>query len=121
MELLRPLLNSSEKVLKSRGIKGLIAHNKALRLSLLHYLSGEFPKKKIEGVKLDVSGFPKILGNMKSNFNVLSKQNVHLVRLVLTALFSTRAVSIGTAPDVRSIKEPAQLELPILESYVAKF
>lgn len=102
------LLSQMDKILRTRGKVGLIDWCKANRLALLHYLSGEFPSKRVEGVPVTKDGFPKSL------MHVLDKDNIDttLLRLVLTLLYSTRALSLGRNPNISPIQSPSSVTEP---------
>jgi len=96
---------------KHRGVKGTIEYLKDTRLALLIFLAGEWPLKKVPGVKVDNSGFPLDLAPMKEEIIVGStaEQNSlgnRCLRGLLTLLFSTRALSKGKVPDTSSITQP---------------
>lgn len=102
----------------SRGIQGLIHWCKTTRLALLHYYSGEWVTKKVPGVPLTSDGFPKSLGRevYKLRFDTT------LQRLVLTLLFSTRALNSGKLPDTSSIEDPSSVtDLPDMSKYTVDF
>lgn len=55
------LIDRLGKIANDRGDKGLIEYLKATRLALLHYLSGEYPSKKVPGVLVTSDGIPLVL------------------------------------------------------------
>lgn len=105
---LSPLLSLMDKILRTRGKVGLILWCKSTRLALLHHLSGEFPLKRVEGVPVTKEGMPRSL------IQVLGKgeYDTTLLRLVLTILYSTRALSLGRDPDIRPIQSPSSVTEP---------
>lgn len=114
----QPLLSKMYKIYKTRGGIGLILWCKNLRLALLHHLSGEYPSKMVEGVPVTKDGIPKflvpILGKVKP-------YNTTLLRLVLTALFSTRVLKLGRLPDISSIKGGPDGSHPEMSKYSVSF
>jgi hypothetical protein len=87
-----------------------IEYIKKIRLSILHFLSGEFPNKRVEGVKLTNDGLPKVLGPLIKDLRMLdSPTSIMKLRLLLTLLFSTRALNLGREVDITSIKEPTKV------------
>jgi len=61
LKVLGTISESLIKLSKDRGVRGLILYLKDIRLAYYLYLSGEFPLKKVKGVKVHPSGFPIIL------------------------------------------------------------
>jgi hypothetical protein len=107
-EALNLLLRSCEKALRHRGIKGMMEHMKSCRLSLLYHLSGEYPSKQVKGVRVTSDGIPKVL---KPLFEILregSSRTAQAARLILTFLFSTRAITMTPKPDITSIVAPGK-------------
>jgi len=101
--VLRPVLNQMDKILRTRGLIGLVSWCKLHRLALLHYLSGEYPNKKVEGVSYYKDGFPRRTGLTREAL-------ASMPRLVMTLFFSTRALRLGTKPDLSVIQDPPKLE-----------
>jgi len=97
-----------DTILRTRGKVGLVTWCKDTRLALLHHLSGEFPLKKVKGVPVTKDGLPKAL------VPVLGKgeYDVTLLRLTLTLLYSTRALSLGRKPDITPIVSPSSVTEP---------
>lgn len=62
---------------KHRGVRGTIEYLKDIRLSLLIFLADEWPLKKVPGVKVDNSGFPRDLALVKEEIvsSMTSDQN----------------------------------------------
>lgn len=115
------LISKLEKILKTRGINGLILYLKDLRLALLHHLSGEFPKKRVEGIPTDKTGFPKVLRPLKEKLGVLGTVNIYYLRFLTTILFSSRYVGIGKEPDVESIYAKATKPYPDISKHIGSF
>lgn len=107
------------KILKTRGKVGLIEWCKNHRLALLHYLSGESKTKRVAGVLLDKDDFPKRLGlGVKERI----KEDTLLLRLLLTLLFSTRALRVGKKCSTKSITQlPLNSELECYNKYCTDF
>lgn len=117
-DALKPVLDLVFKITKTRGIVGLITWCKNTRLALLHYLSGEWKTKRVLGVPVDKDGYPKSLGlKLKENIN-----NTTLLKLVLTILYSTRALNAGKSPSTSSIESPTSVSEPCnLSMYMVDF
>jgi len=95
------ILSVMDNILQTRGERGLIDWCKNHRLALLHYLAGEFPSKRVKDVKLTSNGFPSSLGTPE-----LVRASPLTLRLVLTLLYSTRALNLGRKPDFSPITAP---------------
>jgi hypothetical protein len=103
---------------KTRGEVGLIDWCKSVRLALLHSLSGEFPSKIVAGIPLTKEGIPKIIGISKEEL----MNNSTLLRLLLTILYSTRALHAGKKPNIHPISDPSSVtDIPDLSEYVVDF
>lgn len=108
-------LKTLEKISKDRGIAGLISYNKKVRQAFMNYLLHS--KERIEGIRLDNSGLPFVLKGMEK---YISDKNQ--LRLLLTVLYSTRALSIGKEPDYEPIIGTPIKEIPDnWDSYVKDF
>lgn len=103
------LLSHMETILKTRGKTGLVNFCKLTRLALLHSLSGEFPGKKVSGVPVFKDGIPKALGAQLADCIRKDTTRIYL-RLVLTVLYATRALSLGKDPDIQTIISPPKRE-----------
>jgi hypothetical protein len=90
-------------ILKSRGVKGLIAFNKAVRLNLLNYLSGN--PERVLGCQLALEGIPKILGPFVIQL-VRKEVPREILQLLLTMLFFTRGLELPARPNIKTITEP---------------
>jgi hypothetical protein len=97
------LLTSIILVFQTRGDKAGIAYVRAIRGNLMNYLSNN--PERIPGVTLRKSGLPEVLGNIAK---ILEKREIPTLglRLLLTVLFSTRALIINSDPDFSSISDP---------------
>lgn len=115
---LMPLVSKMDIVLRTRGEIGLVAWCKDTRLAFLHHLSKEFPSKQVKGVPVTKDGLPKVLVPI---FGKNREYSTTLLRLVLTLLFSTRALRLGTKPDIAPIEDPLKKDLPDLSKYVVSF
>lgn len=117
--IFRPLLLKMENILRTRGVKGLIEWCKNHRLALLHYWSGEFPSKVVKGVPVTKDGWPIALGR---ELLKASTDSTLVKRLLLTCLYSTRALAAGTVPDTSPITDPLSVaDLPSLDEYKVQF
>jgi hypothetical protein len=83
-----------------RGQTGFFEYVKKVRTSLLLYLSGEFPSKRVVGIKLTSDGIPKALGPLVPIVRLKLRGEI---RLILTILYATRSFKLGKDPDVQSI------------------
>lgn len=90
-------------ILKARGVKGLIAFNKAVRLNLLNFLSGN--PSRVPGAKLAIGGIPKILGPFVIQLYNGTIPKLSL-QLVLTLLFITRGLELKAKPNIDTITKP---------------
>lgn len=117
----QPLLRSLRKVLLDRGERGFIEYCKNTRLALLHYLSGEFPEKRVVGIALTRDGLPKVLGPLIPKLKGYGPFPLFEVRMVLTILFCTRALSLGDSITCESIVKPHSLGSPDISSNVKNF
>jgi hypothetical protein len=97
------ILHFQLHILNTRGIKGLIAFNKAVRLNLLNFLSGN--ASRVNGVKLAQGGIPKILGPFVQKIHDGSIPTLEL-QLILTLLFVTRGLELKANPNIKTITEP---------------
>jgi hypothetical protein len=97
------------EVLKHRGVRGLIDSLKETRTGLLHYLSGEYPNKKVPGLKVIRGGLPIMLKPLETVIESFRESptvdSASTVRLLLTLLYCTRALSIGRDPSTTSITD----------------
>jgi len=106
--LYKPLLSKLERVYITRGADGLVNYVKAVRTNLLNYLSGN--KDRVLGIEMTKDGFPRILVPLFSEY----KKDIFPVarlQIVLTILYSTRALKLGREPDIKPITS-AGLVLP---------
>lgn len=95
-----PLLLKLERVYKTRGQSEMINYIKSLRTALLNYLSGN--KTRVKGIKLTKQGVPKILVPLLK-LDSYGESPIERLRIILTILYSTRALNLGTNPDTSSI------------------
>lgn len=99
-----PLLSKMSSIARTRGLPGIIRWTKDQRTALLIYLSGEYPSKKVDGVRVTSDGIPVSLGPLVEKIRkIQSPEHFDVLRVVLTILFSTRALNIGKIPDTSSI------------------
>jgi hypothetical protein len=109
----QPLLNKIKRVSK-RGAGGLILWIKDTRTALLLALSGEYPIKRVKGVRVTHDGIPKVLGTELIEIIrnlIIMGPNPHglaAIRSTLTILFSTRALNAGRTPDTSTVTDPGK-------------
>lgn len=96
------LISRFERVLKTRGPLAVIAYAKAIREALLAYLSGT-PLSN-PGVRCTRDGIPLALGPWIKGIRNGGRQ-VSLP-VILTILYSTRALHAGRQPDIGPIVDP---------------
>jgi len=97
------ICDSQLTVLQSRGVKGLIAYNKAIRLNLLNFLSGN--PTRVPGCELALEGIPKILGPFVIQL-VKKECPREILQILLTMLFFTRGLELPAKPNLKTITEP---------------
>jgi hypothetical protein len=114
-----PLLNSILKIGKSRGLPFLIEYMKRVRLSLLHHLSGEYPEKRVEGVRVTKEGIPVVLGPLIKY--IRNKPSPAMLQMVLTVCFSTRALNLGKDPDISTVTRPCESKIADISKYTKSF
>ncbi|QTY21822.1 RNA-dependent RNA polymerase [Botryosphaeria dothidea mitovirus 3] len=97
----KPYLGTLQRVAETRGELALIAFSKAVRANVLNYLSGN--PERVPGVRLTTKdGLPICLGPL---LRVVREQGPEM-RLVMTVLFSTRALRTEPVPDIEPIIAP---------------
>jgi len=109
------------QVAKTRGVLAMIDYVKSVRLALLHYLSGEYPGKKVYGVKVAKDGLPLVLSPWRCKLE--SRQvsdNPWVIRALTTILYATRALSVGKNIDTSSITDAGKAP-KINEDYITSF
>lgn len=118
IEDLQPLILKMSNIFETRGIVAMVEWCKNLRLSLLHHLSGEWMHKRVKGVPVTKDGCPKVLKPLLK----MKPYNTTLIRLILTVLYSTRALKLGGKPDVQTIIDPPLVEdISILNKHTRAF
>jgi hypothetical protein len=116
----RYLLDSLIRVGETRGPRFLIDYIKNTRTALILHLSGEYPRKKVEGVRVTSDGVPLILGPCIKW--VRRGQSPATLRIVNTILFCTRALNLGTQVDLSPITGPILVDrLPVWGDSVRAF
>jgi hypothetical protein len=116
----RYLTDAFLRVGNTRGSTFLIEYIKKVRLALLLFLSGEFPSKKVSGVRVTYDGVPLILGPFIKE--IRRGASPDLLRLLNTILYCTRALNLGRNPDVSPIVGPPLNErLPTWGNSVSLF
>lgn len=85
----------------SRGERFLLSYIKDVRSDLLNYLSGNSIRSG--NISLTSDGLPKILGSLLPKVRGRSYRNI---AMILTVLYSTRSLSIGSPTDISSIVSP---------------
>jgi len=115
LKVLGTISESLIKLSKDRGVRGLILYLKDIRLAYYLYLSGEFPLKKVKGVKVHPSGYPIILKPFIQWQESLQSSDPGVlapgIRLLMTLLHCTRALSKGTTPNVKPITDLPYVDL----------
>lgn len=102
---LEGLISHLEKILKTRGVVFLFKYVKGTRLNLLNYFSGNPVRDDICALTKD--GIPISLGSYIKSIRKKSISTFEL-RLILTILFSTRALKGKVEPDLNSIVGPSK-------------
>lgn len=116
-ELYLPLLQKMDTVMSSRGHVALIKYCKAVRASVLGYLSGN--PDRPPGVKCTKDGIPTALGPLIDELR--QRETPGNLPFLMTILFSTRALKVGTSPDFSPISSPPSVEVPDIGEYAKKF
>nr|UPW42057.1 MAG: putative RNA dependent RNA polymerase [Yunnan mito-like virus 29] len=101
----KPLIDHLLKVFKTRGMASGIAYTKAVRSDVMNYLSGN--PERSGSVRLATGGIPICLGPLKK---YVREQNPEILRIVLTILFSTRALKLKASPNLEPILAPSKRE-----------
>jgi len=109
------LLKVLEKIQNERGPKGLISYCKSLRGNLFNYFSGN--NIRIPGVKLTKDGIPKVLHSL---IPIIRRRQFLVIAIILTILFSTRALKIGKNPNFEPIIARPK-DMPDLSEFVDSF
>lgn len=115
----RYLTDSLCRVGNTRGSVFLIKYIKDVRSALLLYLSGEYPSKRVGGVRVTHDGVPLILGPFIKE--IRKGSSPALLRMINTILFSTRALNLGRDPDISPIVGPALGSIPTWGNSVSRF
>jgi hypothetical protein len=103
------LICSLVKVEMTRGTASAVTYIKNIRTAVLHFLSGEYPNKRVDGVALTPDGLPRVLGPLIQDLRLKeSPTYVNKVRILLTLLYASRALNLGKTPDIDSIIMPAK-------------
>jgi len=101
----RYLTEALLRVGNTRGLYFLIEYIKNVRVALLLHLSGEYPSKRVQGVRVTHDGVPLVLGPLIKYCR--RGHSPVILRIVNTILFSTRALNLGKEPDISPIVGPA--------------
>lgn len=101
--LLDQLLTTIIRVFQTRGDRGGIDFIKSVRGNVLNYLSSN--PERLPGVSLRASGLPKCLGALA---RIIEEKGLPTFgwRVLLTVLFSTRALTLHPEPDIKAIEDP---------------
>lgn len=97
----------------------MIEYMKRVRLSLLHHLSGEYPAKRVEGVRVTWDGIPVVLGPLIKQIRL--NPDPAMLQMVLTVLYSTRALNLGRSPDTTTITRPCESKIADISKYARDF
>nr|BCY26967.1 RNA dependent RNA polymerase [Nigrospora sphaerica mitovirus 2] len=112
-----PLLNQMDQVLKTRGVSGLINMTKSYRMAVTNYLSGN--EHRPSGVKLVTKArLPVHLGPL---INKVIDQDPVILRLIMTVLFSTRAIRLEADPSISPIVTPLEKDVGQLGMWAKSF
>lgn len=104
VDAFEPLLTNITRVFETRGLVGGIAYVKAVRGNVLCFLSGS--RERFPGVALRKSGIPYCLGALGKD---LQQRVVPVLglRLLLTVLFFSRALTLPVVADIGPIVDPS--------------
>jgi len=100
-----PLLDHQLKIFNSRGKSSFIAYNKALRGSLMNYLSGN--AIKVPGVRLTSDGIPVCFGPLIPY--IRDKDHIYhfsVLKMTFSILSISRAMKDKVCPDYDAITHP---------------
>jgi hypothetical protein len=103
----------------NRGLVEMVKYNKKVRNYFTRYLSGQPEMQKSEGIPLTKDGLPLSLGG---DLLRIARRGSHAEkRVVLSQLYGTRALSVGTSPNYGAITDPNRSEkLDYILSELAK-
>jgi len=118
IKLYIPLLTELERVFKTRGEVGLITYVKAIRTNLLNYLSGN--TVRVKGVEMTKDGFPRILVPIFDKYKY-GEFPVSRLQVVLSILYSTRALNLGKKPDIKPITSAGVILPTGIDKYTVSF
>lgn len=107
------------RVLSTRGPLSFIDYIKGVRTALLLHLSGEFPDKRVNGIRVTNDGIPLVLGPLINK--IRRGYPPALLRVINTILFMTRALNLGRSPDILSITGPTKSGLPEIDEFTRSF
>jgi len=115
------LISEQRRILKTRGVTGLITYNKAVRLSFLKFLEGN--PLQSSNIKLTKSGIPKVLKDLIPIVQDINHPyHYKVIRLINTVLFSTRSLKTKPKPDLKTISDPFNgIDVKFLEVYGKRF
>jgi hypothetical protein len=100
-----PLLDHLARVYSTRGKTSFLSYNKAVRGSLMNYLSGN--PSKIPGVGITSDGIPICLGPIIPYIrNIDDSHHISVLSFTMTILGIGRALKDKPAPDFDSITHP---------------
>jgi hypothetical protein len=94
-----PLISDLSKVFRTRGPREGIKYSKALRLSVIYWLTND--TRKVEGVAYGSNGTPKVLQNYLTE-NM--RRSPRKLAVLLTVLCVSRAVHLPEEPDFSTIE-----------------
>lgn len=82
----------------------------------MNYLSGNPLRSGV--AKCTGDGIPIILGTL---IPLIRSRSYRVIAMVFTVLFSTRALSIGRTPNLETITQPNNGDVPDLSKYMKDF
>lgn len=107
-----------QRVEKTRGKRALFAFSKAVRLNVMNYLSGN-PERDTSVRLTPRERLPICLGPLLKY--IIDETPTVRLRLVMTILFSTRALRSEAEPDLESIVLPPKSGYEIDSDLVTQF
>jgi hypothetical protein len=114
---LRTLAATFVEISKTRGVTGMMTYVKSLRQSYYIYLSGEYPSKKVPGIRVTSDGLPIALTGLDALINRCHSDSdkIPMFRMITTLLSATRSLTKVTDPDTSSITAPPIVVSPYPE------
>jgi hypothetical protein len=104
-----PFLRYLDQIYICRGERGFLMYLKAVRSAYLGYLSNN--PEKVVGVKVTRDGIPVALGDFVPIIRRSNQPRV-ILPFLSTILWCTRSLNLGGLPDIKTITEPASVQVP---------